>query len=682
MAKVPKEHTEARQLADVNMARSVYSKQFRADDKRRRVRRLVRNQLEGGRPMSDIELEENAEGWRSNFNPRDAESAESKTLLPYWEARTSSKYTINPIVHTGSQNGDLWANIFAENFDLFREDWGLDGEIEGRLLDKEYIRFGIGWLFFREKESPRGESIATGRILFPEKTKLTAGKWDMMCVRDDIGATELAKMLMTKESRKNAEHLGWNLKTIVSILKNADKDYHQTKDFRDEEEILDEIVANMSAVEELWPRTAIVYMYLKEEEGKIGKYIFTEELPSNSSSDADIKQAKADDDFLFVKQDYETSFKHIVAPILYEVANGKIHAVKGFGIRNFDWSNVLARMKNRAVDGSVFSSGMNFTSSNELTQEGPPVENYGAINLFPPGLTQLTEVANNQGSLRLIQFLEQNMAENNAIYKEQGSLIAQSETATQADILEGISNRVELVNISLYLTQYGGSIYTEQFRRLRMKGSADKDAKLFKERCLELRMPEEVFHTVFVVVLSGNDASSGNPATNQRLWKDTMEILSGRPGVNDPQLLENFVAARHGPRAVKKLLLPPEVEQDNAGKRSAKVENVMMAQGVPMDVVGSDDHIKHIPEHMIDLERIVQEFIDTKTLKNEGQIILVQLDMPHIDKHFAFIERDETLDKIRGQLMEKFNNLKQIAESMIDQFAQANEEQQRENSNG
>ena len=677
MAEVPEQHKESRQLQDVKAARTLFEKVSKADDKRRKVRRSVTNQLDGGRPMDQADLDLNAESWRSNFNPGDALAAESKTLLPYWEARNATPNTINAIVHTGSQKGEVWGTIYEECFTLFAQDWGMDGDIESRLIDKQYIRFGAGFMFFKNDKSPRGESMSAGRILFPEDTKLQTSKWDGFFIRDTIGATELAKLLKTKSTKDNAKHLGWNLDAVTEVLRHADKELNGTTDPRDDEEILDEIVANVIVTEKLWPRVPVVYFYILEEEGKIGKYLFT---VKPGGTDKFAKDAKADD-FLFVKKDYENDAGHIIAPIFYEVGNGKIHAVKGFGIRNFDWSNILARMKNRAVDGTVFD-GMNFQLQTDLTQEGPPIENYGALNVFPAGMTLLNNPGNNNNNLRMIQFMENNMAENNAIYKEQGNLIAESETARQADILDSISSRVEIVNISLYLSQYAGSIYSEQFRRLRKKGSDDPDAKLFKERCLERGMPEEAFHELFVVVQAGNDTSGGTPAARDRLWMDTHDRLAGRPGVNQRWLDRNFVANRHGPRAVEKAFLPEGSETDKFGTRQAKMENPMMAQAIPMDVIAQDDHIAHIPEHMKAMGLIVNEFIKTQKLKNPDQMIFIQLVMPHIDKHFAFIEKDETLDIPRGKLQKEYNKLKKIAENMVDQFAQKLEQRNQETSNG
>jgi len=673
--KALKEFLDSRKLQDVNAARNIFEKFMRADDTRRTFRVQVRNQLEGGRPMSQEDLDENDEGWRSNFNPRDAETAEGKTLLPYWEARNNTPRLINPIVHSGSKKSDRNSDIFAECFNLFHEDWGIDGEIEGRLMDKQYVRFGPGYMFWSNKTSPRCESISSGRILLAEDTRLQMGKWDVVCVRDSISAASLAKHLRTKKSRDNAKFLGWNLETIMEVIRNADTEQNNVTDPRDDEAILDEINANTIVSEKLWPEVKVVYIYIKEEEGKIGKYMFTEKPGGTDDPDNDVA-----DDFLFVKQDYEESFDKIIGMILYDVANGKMHGVKGFGIRNFDWSNVLARLKNNAVDGAMFS-GMNFQNTGDLENEGPPVENYGIINVFPPGLTLLREQPNNENGLRMIQFLENNMDENNSIYKETGSLIAQSETARQADLLAGISNKVELINILLYLKMYAGSIYSEQFRRLRMKGNEDEDAVLFKERCLERGMSKEVFHDTFVVVLAGNDASGGNPASKDQLWLDTLTKLIGKPGIDQDWLLRNFISARHGARAVEKAMLPQGSETDKFGARMAKVENHMMSEAVPMDVISQDDHIAHIPVHMQPVEQIVQKFIDDGKLEDQNMVIYVQLGMAHIDKHFAHIKGDETLDQQRKPLEKKWKQIKKVAEDMVDQFARAKEEQDKENNN-
>jgi len=217
MGSALKEFTESRMLSDVEAGRNIFEKFMRADDTRRTYRTQVRNQMEGGRPMDQADLEENDELWRSNFNPRDAETAEGKTLLPYWEARNNTPRIINPIVHSGSKKSDRFSDIFAECFNLFYEDWGIDGELEGRLIDKQYVRFGPGVMFWRDKISPRGESISAGRILFSEDSRIQQSKWDVICVRDSMSAAELAKKMKTKKSRDAAKFLGWNIPAIMEV---------------------------------------------------------------------------------------------------------------------------------------------------------------------------------------------------------------------------------------------------------------------------------------------------------------------------------------------------------------------------------------------------------------------------------------------------------------------------------
>ena len=125
---------------------------------------------------------------------------------------------------------------------------------------------------------------------------------------------------------------------------------------------------------------------------------------------------------------------------------------------------------------------MNFQRTAEASDDNTPLESFGAVNVFPAGLTQLQYVPRTGEALNVLNIVQQGMAENNALFREQNKQIADAETATSARILGELQAESTQANAALFLAQWG-SVLQEIFNRLRKKGSKDPDAVKFVERC-------------------------------------------------------------------------------------------------------------------------------------------------------------------------------------------------------
>src|SRR5690606_29333449 len=109
--------------------------------------------------------------------------------------------------------------------------------------------------------------------------------------------------------------------------------------------------------------------YVKQFNGKIAAYAFT--------------QQGGVEDFLFKDEDYAEKFQHCLGAVWYNTGtDSMVHSIKGFGIKNYFFSNLQNRTKSRFIDSATFSFGMNFQRSEDnVPDESPPVENYGPVTI-------------------------------------------------------------------------------------------------------------------------------------------------------------------------------------------------------------------------------------------------------------------------------------------------------------
>ena len=658
------EEADPLRIKDASTARTIYEECYRNDEQRRKVRSRVRNQLDGGLPYDPGKLSERGEGWRTNVNFRDAESARDRAVQPYWDMANNVPNKISCEIDEETQEKEKLAKIFQDGFDKFLRDWGMDYIIQFRGLTNEYITHGPGFCQWQDNEDPRWEVVSNNDILFPKRTPLSSQKWVYCMVTQEMTVCDLFYKISSEKQKKNSEYLGWNTNNVKKAILSAYKSHNTHIKNDDWVKLQDEIRNNDLGVSEQSHRVEVVHLFVKEHNGKISRFIFTEKGGSENK----------DDEFLYEKKDEFENFDQVVGTMYWEVGNNQIHGVKGFGIRNHGFSMLSNRMKSLLMDSTNMSLGMNFERQDDSTLEGAVIENFGAINVFPKGLRQITTYPSAKGAMDVMQFLAYNNSENNYQYKQQRDQVAQSNTAKQAEILAEMEAQVSQANSSLFLSQLGESIFKESFRRLRIKGNDNEDAKKFKKRCMDQGMPEEIFHDIEVGVTSGASSSMANSVLRGALYREMLE-MSTLPGMNQRYFLENYVANRLGADAVSKAMLPPETPYDIDATNKALMENMHMASGQPFNVDQRHDHEAHITSHLQPMMMLSQQYQETGQIQ-ENQVAMIQNIVPHLEQHFEFLKQDKMKEQAYQQLFRAYQGVANTATAIMANLAKQAQAQQ------
>lgn len=644
----------ALRIKNVDYARSIFRRFWTDSDKRRSTNSKLRNQLEGGLPYDPVTLKNRGEGWRTNVNFGDSSASRDRALEPYWDMANNVPHKISVTVEENAPDKEKWQKTFEQCFDLMLEDWSMGYIINYRQLVNEYVEYGPAFALWEDKHSPRWEALSNNSVFLPKRASLNSEKWPILAIRKPMGVAELYEKIKDKKSEERASYTGWNVDEVRKAIASAFKESGKTVQGDDWIRIQDEIRNNDLGVNEVNNEIDVIHMYYTEENGKISRYSFTEKGANEDDRYSSKKsEAESEEGYLYIGKEEHDSFSQLIGTLYWEVGNGQVHGVKGFAIRNFHFSKLINRMKSLVVDSSNMSMSMNFERVDEGGEETPPVESYGAINVFPRGLRQLQVYpAGNQG-LDIIGVLQQNQAENNAQYRDQGKQIAETDTAKQAEILAGIAAQASQSNASLYLSQLGSSIYAEMMRRLTMKGNKDPDAVKFKDRCVKRGIPKEIFHELTLVVKTSATAGSASSTARSLTWEKMMS-LSGSQGFNGKWIKENYIANTLGSTAVDKALLPEDQSGTPSAMRMAMIENGSLGSGIPLPVDQMDEHDVHIQVHLQPATQIVESARQGGEVSQE-QMVLMQLLLPHLEEHFNFLNSDETKQDIRRQLFAQFN---------------------------
>lgn len=647
-----------RRIKDVASARKVYTRFASDHSARLKTYAQVSNQLEGGRPFDPAALERDGAAWQTNVNFGDAASAFDRTYLPYWKMAHDVPNKIAVTVHSRSPDSDKWAKAFAEAYDLFLGDWGADYFSQFMLFTSDFVRFGPGYTMWPDGETPRFRHVRVENILFPKREKSNPDNWTVVAIEDELTASDLWGKLRTPKSRERAEYAGWNAKAVELALALA-KNGNGAASGNDFTRIQDEIVSNDIAVSCEWAPTEIVRLFVKEYDGEICCYIF--------AKNAEVTE------FLYESKTFAKTFRHIIGPVFYSLGRGGlIHSIKGFAVKNYYFSMLTNRMKSRLMDAATFTMGINFQKTTDTPDEQPPVENYGAVNVFPPGLTQMNVYPQVAQAESIIGLLERNQSENNAMYREQRNQISETDTATQANLLASMAAEMGTATNSIYLAQLGENIHSECFRRLRKKDSTNEDAKKFVRRCNERGIPRNVIFGAEVTVNTGAAASTASALVRDGIFRELMGVAR-TPGFNGRWIRENYIANKLGAAAVGKALLPEGTESEPQARKMAMLENSVLAQGIPLPVDPNEPHFEHCDEHLKPLEQIAFGYKQAQKITPEAVAALMTA-LPHVKAHFEFLQQDETRKDAYKQVWPRFSMVESIANGIAAKLQQAQQQ--------
>ena len=660
--------TEERRVGTVESANSLYTKMERNHKERERGFALIENQMNGGRPYSPETLAKQGQSWRSNFNFGDAASSLEQAQVSYWRLLHDTPNLLSVEIHDDHPDTDRWGQTLVHNFNRFIEDWGDEYVLNYLQFSRNHLLYGVGPVFFPDRDSARWEPIRTNGILLPDRAKASSSKQELVCIRQEMSISELWDKIRTPKNREHSTIRGWDVQNIRQLLFHAINSNKSPGSEQDLVRMEENIRTRSSEYSEVHGPINLVYMFIKDWDGKVSKMIFSREWNTVG----------------FIFDDYKTAFRsddisEDMSLIFFEVGDGLYHSVRGFGYKNYQTSMAMNRLKNKVLDRTTVE-GLNFKDNSEGTRTTLPITNMGAFNIIPRDLEQVPNYPGSSTIGDALGMVQDSVNWNNARYRDQSQQIGDSNTATQARILANLQSQVEVSNETLYLKQFAKNIMSKQLARLRRKGNQDPDAKIFRERCLKNGLiPEEAFYNMETTVGTGADPGRTSAALQAEIAFQLLS-LQGNPYVNRYAATETYVSSTAGASSVKRLMHPEDQLEDKGAVRLAQLENTSLGDGVPIEVTQNDNHVTHIQTHMEPLMAI----IGTAQTVEEGQIgmpanggmphipslsqeqmIALETTLPHIEVHLEFLKLDEFQAQAYQELSANFKQLQAVAAGMI-----------------
>jgi hypothetical protein len=644
-----------RRIRDAATARSLFLKLRTASLVRREKWMQVQNQLDGAPPFSAKQLMELGQNWRCNVNFRDAASTMEQVLISYWRLlHDTTNLAAVTYLTPEDPNAEKWEQTFQQAFNRFIDDWGPDYVRNYLLFSQNHVAYGVGVAFWNDKFTPRWEAVRLGDVEVPTRSKASVEKLSLIAVRQEMEIDYLWELVRTEENKAMARKRGWNPDAIEALLVREfvkqEGNVSTPITGHDVLELQRLMRDNALGVTTGHDPVKLVHLFVKDYDAKISRMIFAE-------------MQEHQNDFLFDDTGSEsrpTSMSEVMAAIFFDAGNGDWWGTKGFGVKNFQLATVQNRLKSRAVDRTLLD-GLNFRDLSEGGRETVPITTIGPFNFLPKDVEQIPSYPTGRSILETIELLDSQSSFNNSRYRDQSRTIEQTDTATQANILANLQSQVDVANATLYLRQVARNLFAEQFRRLRMRGNPDPDAKAFRKRCVEeMGMPEKVFHDGEIALRTGADPGAANLAVQGQKALEAMAL----PEANKRWCQEKYIAATFGAQAVGKALNPVDATSDVKSVRLALMENSDMGEGNPLPVDPQDNHSAHAPQHLMPIEVIVDAFAQTGRIDPNG-LIALQNAIPHLEAHFEYLKQDKLQEQLFKELWPRFTAAKSGAEGVF-----------------
>jgi hypothetical protein len=644
-----------RRIRDAATARSLFLKLRTASLVRREKWMQVQNQLDGAPPFSAKQLMELGQNWRCNVNFRDAASTLEQVLISYWRLlHDTTNLAAVTYLTPDDPKAETWEQIFQQAFNRFIDDWGPDYVRNYLLFSQNHVSFGVGVAFWNDKFTPRWEAVRVGDVEVPTRSKASVEKLSLIAVRQEMEIDYLWELVRTEENKAIARKRGWNPDAIEALMVREfvkqEGNVSTPITGHDVLELQRLMRDNALGVTTGHDPVKLVHLFVKDYDAKISRMIFAE-------------MQEHQNNFLFDdtgSASRPTSMSEVMAAIFFDAGNGDWWGTKGFGVKNFQIATVQNRLKSRAVDRTLLD-GLNFRDLSEGGRETVPITTIGPFNFLPKDVEQLPSYPTGRSILETIELLDSQSANNNSRYRDQSRTIEQTDTATQANILANLQSQVDVANATLYLRQVARNLFAEQFRRLRMRGNPDVDAKTFKKRCVEeMGMPEKVFHEGEIALRTGADPGAANLAVQGQKALEAMAL----PEANKRWCQEKYIAATFGAQAVGKALNPVDATSDVKSARLALMENSDMGEGNPLPVDPQDNHAAHAPQHLMPIEVIVDAFSQTGRVDPNG-LVALQNAIPHLESHFEYLKADKLQEQLFKELWPRFTSAKSGAEGVF-----------------
>ena len=517
-------------FSDAGVFHSIYKRLYDEDNTngRARKRATVQGIIDGNPIYPDSDLRKDGQGWRANFNPREAEGIRNANAAALWslifstEFQVEVKSRINTL--TPADINEQCQKI-ARNYTDTMLAWD-DYLPHVLVVTNDIVAFGIGYLFWFDPFDFRPTSIPHGAVKLPPRTKATLEGMDVLFVEDSIPAHRLLALV----GNDKASDIGWNVAEIKKVLvrryaakvnNGNDKDvkYDVSSWESAQQQIKNNDLGDSFGEMEGIP---VVWGFVKSADGKtISQYCVENTVSIPLSGRA----------FMFEQHGKRNNLSECGCPFFYNIGDGYVRSIKGQMQSLYPQLLTGARMLLATIDAALLSATVVVQDQGgtdmRMTKLGP-------ITRIPQGTMpiQTSFQPRLEGLIAVRTLMAQLMNQNAGVYKmspEQVGRTGQPATAEQVRAESENEARLESFQAMLFYLHLD-RMHREIMRRLLsdipegVRGY--EESKAFVKKCKDDGVNADLLKAKNLIVRASRAIGYGSAKMASMISQNLFEIAS------------------------------------------------------------------------------------------------------------------------------------------------------------
>lgn len=656
-------------IKDVAAARQIYQR-LKTEDRLSAYNRMaIQGELEGVPPYDDAELRSAGLGDMTNINMGFALMFYDQAKAPYHDLTDSvDTFCTLPTTYGTEAERTEWCPIMEVEWATMLRSWP-DFSFRFNDLVGKYVYHGVGMCLFPNSRDLRWEASALGDVLLPRRTKATEGDIEVMCWLDHMPPHRL---YLSMEEAKVSKNRDWHREACMRALRGATPQQASTTT-GDIEQWLDAWKNNDLGSASGAAEIKAVHMLVRELDGKISHYIFTEE-------------GELTDDWLYIALAKYTHLNNAAVMFTYGTGtNGFYYSIRGMGQRIFDACQALNRMWCAFIDSTMNSMKEIVQADSEADMQDIEITQYGNLTVIPPGLKfeprQIPNYA--QAILPSMQTLQTSIGQKTSIYASEATF-NDSKERTRSEVLAHLDSlsKLSVSTLNLFYEPWERTLREQVRRSIRKDVTAacpfGEQILAWRNRCMKKGVPIEAIYNIDLPAIRAVRAvGQGSAAARSVAFERLMAMYDKYDTTGQKNLLRLITRAIAGNQITDVLARPPDEERVDNEQRIAQDQNYSIEQGFPVPVNDDDTHIYYVEARLGRLAFYNEQLDSGQMGVQQGIPPMIYLHA-NAQKHLEYIPTDAKAPeyrKILQQLGETMNNgLKKLRAEQEQEEKQAMEQ--------
>ena len=629
-------------LTSAAVLRSLYTKEFRADEKSAKARAQIQAMVDGKPPFDQAKLNATGQGSRANANFLMGQDLVAKANAGYQDIVTASKIlmTISTEFGEPSERADNNAILQEELTRTIRK-WGGFIPKTLRLIDL-FDTHGVGVGLFPDTKDFRIDVSGLGEFLIPRQTEASEESILYAIGKKDTTVVELEQKI---ENEDAAAARGWNVEAVKAAMKRAT----DAVDTEDPEENQKQIKNNDVFASAKFQHVSLLRAWVREFDGSISYFI---------------AEKDGEGDFLFEHKFKYPDDESAYSLFCYGVGNGTYHSIRGLGHMIFALVQLHNRLMCQKADGVMLDESVLLSSTSAEAQQRATLNYLGPFSLMDSGFDVVDRKVKGT-SERTLPFLAEvkglmgQVSSRFLDTKSEGAY--QNETSTLASLeSQGGSGPIDLFFVSW------DRIIRQMCKRILSgkKDSSDPLVAEFHKRIEAAGITKEILDSVdHASTYAYRTIGSGSPAARSLSFQKLLKILPQLDEIGRKNLIYRFVEDLVGYQNAGEFASKSELPRQNSEATMAGLENILLLQGNKVPVLSYQMHGTHAEIHIPEFSQVLGA-VETGEIDPMEALPGLQAALEHIGLHGEELGQDPSQGVLYGEVKEVLNNLNQIVTNM------------------